>query len=169
MDKNFDFDTFTLEVVPFKYQGKKYELREASGKAAQVFNNAKVNRILFKDGKPQGMKDVGDLPIILLKTCCFDEKGRAVHEAIIAEWPDRIVSSLFEKAKEISGLEDDTDIGQDLRKAFKRPDAPISFTELQNWSEKLDDDTYEAVKDLFKPNEEEKAKNEQGSTTGGSE
>jgi len=170
MTDELDFGNLLLIEIPFNYREKSYILREANGFAARQFNNSKISRVKFQDGKASGLRDMGDLPNILLRLCITDiQTGVQVTAAEIDEWPAKMVDKLYQKALEISGLKDDTDSTQvKLAEALQRDDSPISITKLREWSDSLPPQ-FKVVKDLLEPTPEEKAKNEQSSTTDGLE
>ena len=165
----FEFDFSDLETVaeiPFTYKGEKYILKEANSKVGAIFNNEKVARITFKNGKPAGMRLMGDLAAILVHHCTVvAETGKNVHPSVIAQWPNKMVEDLYDKAKEISGLQDESDLGKNLRRALNRPDSPVSLQNVRDWCDTLPEEDFEDVIKLFELSEEEKAKNEQSSTT----
>ena len=170
MTDELDFSDLILSEIPFSYRTKQYLLREANGFAARQFNNAKISRVKFQDGKATSLKDMGDLANILLRLCIIDvQSGVPVTSAEIDEWPGRMVEKLYQKALEISGLKDDTDSTQHkFAEALQRDDTPVSLSKLREWSESLPN-SFKVVKALLEPTAEEKAKNEQSSTTDGLE
>ena len=106
------FDDQTREQ-PFEFRGKKYVLREADEGTAAKWDNAKMRGAVMEGGKMLKMPD--DLPgsaRVLVAGCCFesldDGKERRLTEQEIANWPARVVRPLFERAKELSDLQDAT-------------------------------------------------------------
>ena len=100
-------DDLTPQTEPVKLSGKDYSLREASGDAATKFANARLNCIkLGPDGKPQTVRGIADVEPLLVSLCLFDETGKNVPEATVRSWPARVQKVLFERAKEMSHLDD---------------------------------------------------------------
>jgi len=100
-------DDLTPQTEPVKLSGKDYYLREASGDAATKFANARLNCIkLGPDGKPQTVRGIADVEPLLVSLCLFDESGKNVPEATVRSWPARVQKALFERAKEMSRLDD---------------------------------------------------------------
>lgn len=119
MSENLEmnFDDLSLIEVPVTIAGKKYVLREASEATAAVYRNASIAGAKLEDGKLSEMpKNLGGIQSLLVSRCllaCDTETGEAVNPVsreIINDWPSRIVKPLFEKAKEISELDEDEDL-----------------------------------------------------------
>lgn len=168
-DKEFDFDSLEVEF-PFTYKGVEYQLRSASGSAAREFNNARINRISFNNGKASGIKNLGDLPPLLVHLCSFDaSSGKQVPMGVVDTWPAKMVEKLYQKALDISGLRDEVSkVQYEVQEAFSRDDSPISLQNVREWVNSLPSDKFKTLQDTFDLTEEEKSKNEQSSTTDGS-
>lgn len=169
----FKFEKLERQEIPFKYDGKNYVLREATGGAGKQFQNARASCIVMgQDGKPAGLRNVGNLEPMLVHLCVFEEKAEGrfvqVSQATVEGWPYKVQKELFEKAKEISGIEDEDPLRNRLVEVLKRDDAPITFEVLQKWVMSLEagEDT-KALHDFFKPTTEEEAKNVQSDTETG--
>lgn len=164
---NFD-EELGSGVVPFTYKGEKYELREATGLAAKRYTNEKSSRLTFgPNGKFQSARDLGDLEPLLVALCCFDSNDQQVPLNVVDGWPSRMVNRLFKEAKRISDIDVDDDAKSQLFKALERSDAPVSTTSLRSWVKSLPKAEYRTLQVLMEPTAEEKAKNEQSSTTDG--
>lgn len=107
---------FDLEphVEPVTIGGVDYFLKEASGDAACKWKNTIMKSTkIGPDGKPVGIDGLADSEPILVSLCLVeaDKDGspskRHVSVSTIRSWPARIQTALFEKAKEISGLNDE--------------------------------------------------------------
>jgi len=108
--EELNFDSITLIEVPVTIAGKKYVLREADGNAAIAFRNAQLQYMHFsEDGKPQSMQGMAATETLLVSLCLVDEAGANVPEQVIRKWPNRIQKTLYERAREISELDDDTE------------------------------------------------------------
>ncbi len=115
-----DFDFGSLEAIEIPVVGpdkKPYILREASGDVVAKFNNARGRCVQFRDGGMSAVNGQGDLEAFLVSLCLFHvkEDGTAdfkkpVRAPIIRSWPERVVKPLFEKAKEISEIDEPDDL-----------------------------------------------------------
>lgn len=102
--------------VPIAIGDKKYILKEADGEASTKYRNHRASCMKFNpEGGWTGISGpVNDAEHILISSCLFeiyDQNGEIRRRPVIFEqvkrFPHRIQKALFEKAKEISGLEDD--------------------------------------------------------------
>ena len=82
----------------------KYTLRETSGDAAIKYDNAKMTCYHYVEGKLSSVKNLSETEPLLVSLCLFDSEGKNVPEATIRSWPNRIQTAIYERAKEISGL-----------------------------------------------------------------
>lgn len=115
-----DFSNLAVIEIPVKIGSETYVLREATGKAAQAFQNALLQRTTFgPSGKPQKTERLGDLTTLLLSYCLFTQDNKPVAESVIASWPNRVVSELFDKAKQISKLEGEEETIEKLEKRIE--------------------------------------------------
>ena len=77
-------------------------------------------------------------------------------------WPNRVVKHLFDKAKEISELDEGESVEQQaLVAAFEREDAPVSVEALREWGLTLTDEVYAPFVALLR---EDAVGNEQSGT-----
>lgn len=165
---DFDFDNLEDVTIPVRYKGIEYELREATGQAVKLYNNARTSRIKFgSNGKVQSVTNIGDLEPYLVSLCLFHvETNKPVDIRSIEKFPGRMVKRLHDKAKEISDIEEEDATRTQTLEAFQRDDSPITLEALREWVQTLPDE-FKPVRELLKPTAEEKAKNEQSSTTDG--
>jgi len=127
-----DFDFADLEPVRLSIKiGKKpFVLCEADGDAGAKYRSAAARSARLNDGKVIGVEGIGDIEPLLVSRCLYyaDEQGRLrvddddkpvrkylVEEGTIRSWPDRVQKALFNKVKEISGL-DETDTIEKIEK-----------------------------------------------------
>lgn len=139
-----DFDFADLEPVrlSFKIGKRTYVLCEADGDAGAKYRSAAARSARLNDGKVVGVEGIGDIEPLLVSKCLYDtdDKGNLrvddddkpikkylVPEGTIRSWPDRVQKALFNKIKEISGL-DETDTLEKLDK---------QITNLQKKRQKL--------------------------------
>ena len=145
---DFDGDNdLSLKKVPFKWKGIPYFIVEASGAAVSKWRNAQMAGAKLVSGdngdaRAVTLGNMADSELILVSECTFaaDKDGNLPVDAwgnvdsnkciklnIIRSWPNRVTGPLFEKIKEISGLEE-TDTVEGLEK---------KITELQKRLDKL--------------------------------
>lgn len=170
--ESMDFDGDLVEI-PVRIEGQDYTLREASGDAACKYRNALIHgTVLGPNGKPQKLRNVADTEPLLVSLCLFDANGKNVPPERVRIWPSRIQAKLFNKAKEISDLDqqEETPLRKALVTALQQDDAPVSLRELQEWSATLpEEEELKPFVDLVKPTPEEAAKNGQEISTDGSD
>jgi len=168
----FDTSEFEEQRISFTFKEEDFVLREATGEAERRFTNARTKAAkIGANGQIRELGDVGDLKPLLVHLCCFRDEGpkagQQVGLAEIGKWPGRLVSSLFDKAKEISGFDEEDKLGEELSKALALEDAPCTLEDLREFVEGLDKDEYVELHELVKPSMEETAKNSQTATTDG--
>ena len=169
-----DFD-LTIKEVPVKIRDKdgtikEYVLREASGDASAKYRSAQAACTDIKDGKAVRIHGIGGLEPLLVSLCLFevvkDDAGvfkhlKAVPEATIRSWPQRVQASLYRRAVEISELEEKS--GDDTQKMAET---------LQRWIDdhKVEGEapTVEQLTEWLEEKDREQLGNVQGSSTDGS-
>ena len=127
-ESSFGLDFSSIEVIEIPVVGpdkNNYVLREASGDSVARFNNARGRCVQFKDGGMSSVDGQGDLEAFLVSLCLFHIKDdcdtsdpstwtadvkKSVKAPIIRAWPERVVRPLFEKAKEISEVDEPEDL-----------------------------------------------------------
>ncbi len=128
-EKEFDFGSLeVIEVPVVGPDGKPYVLREANGDVAARFNNARGKCVQFRDGGMSAVDGQGDLEIFLVSLCLFHvnqnaanwnledqstwtaDLKRSVNGPVIRSWLERVVKPLFQKAKEISEIDEAEDL-----------------------------------------------------------
>lgn len=116
IDGAFDFGGLEPRSVPVKYEGKNYVLREASEDAHVKYRNAVLRASkLNEKGNISSMDGMADSEPILVAACLFeqytDAKGAQRERPMlvnqILQWPTRVVKPLYEKAKEMSDINQD--------------------------------------------------------------
>jgi hypothetical protein len=87
-------------------------MRDLSGAQRNKWLTSMGDRIKFgPNGKPQGFKTFDGLHSSLL-TMCLSRDGVPIAREEIEEWPAEVQSKLFDKARELSGL--DSEAAEDL-------------------------------------------------------
>jgi len=106
------FEDLVLIEVPVTIGSEQYMLREANGDAACKFQNARVARYEYgEDGKLIRLRDTADLEPLLVSLCLFMADGATpVSETTIRSWPARVQGQLFDRAKEISSIDEADDL-----------------------------------------------------------
>lgn len=104
------YDSLDLTKVPVKLAGEDYLLYEASEGQIVAWRNHHLKSTRMQDGKVVGMEGMADSEPLLVSLCLRKvTKAGEVPVAInvIRNWPGAVVSGLFERAKQISGLNED--------------------------------------------------------------
>ena len=108
-----------------------YELRQATVNAATNYRNAISNSFEMKNGQPVRVRNVANAQPILLLGCLFQKaNGKPCTREFIYALRDDIHTKLVRRAKEISGIQDETDLDKDrLLDAGHRVDQMMSAIE----------------------------------------
>jgi hypothetical protein len=107
----FNDDDLTLVEVPVKIRNEDYILKEADGNVACQYRNASTRCARMNDGKVTGVDGVADVEPFLVSLCLFKVLSTGarvpVDVKVVRSWPSRIIKPLFDRAKEISKLDED--------------------------------------------------------------
>lgn len=118
---DFDLSVVEIPVTITKKDGTKKEclLREASGDTVCKFNNARTTAMRYgPEGNVSGYHNINDVGPLLVSLCMVElERGpdgsvtqeRPVQITEVRSWPNRVSKSLFEEAKRISDIDDDSE------------------------------------------------------------
>ena len=135
-------DVMTFDISPVHVDividSEDYVLKEASSLAVTKFQNAAMKSFkmeMDEDGKTKTLIDgsgsLADQAPLLLSMCLYkkgvkDDKTTlsAVSMTAINSWPNRVVKSLFEKAKEISDFGEDETV-ETLEKEVEKTQSRI--------------------------------------------
>lgn len=104
--------------IPVKVGTKDYVLCEANEEVAKQFANKRADAIR-QVGDVRRLVGVGELQSFLLSKCLFelgpDDKRIPVSQSTMLRWRSDVVKQLFERAKAISGLneEDEKKTGEE--------------------------------------------------------
>lgn len=103
------FDDISLVVIPVKIAGVNYNLTEANEEVASRYQNKLLACYkISSDGKNTEFRNgIADVQSELVSNCLTTEDGKKVSITFIKSLPSRIVKTLADKVKEISGLEKD--------------------------------------------------------------
>lgn len=138
MSEELNYDDLTLVEIPVTIGGKKYVLREADEETAEMFQNAQIKGARVQDGEMISLPtDVAGVQSLLVSRCLYqcDDDGKlfrqSVSRDIVKKWPSRVVKPLFEKAKEISELNEGVDL-ESLEKQRRQIDKQIAKIKAQS-------------------------------------
>jgi len=130
MSSEFDFSSLEEICIPVTVpDGVKYVLCEADGDTVVAFNNARAASAKIKDGAVVGVSGPGHVEPLLVSRCLFPADAgdstkpvktrpdphnsrksisNHVSESLVRSWPGKVQTKLYEKAKEISEIDQDT-------------------------------------------------------------
>jgi len=106
-DDVLDFSDMTEQYKIVKMpSGKKYMLKEASGAATAAWRNAQLSGVtMSSEGKPVSLGAVGNLQLVLLCKCIYDEKGdNLIPAEEISKIPDRFLMPMYDWVTRVSEL-----------------------------------------------------------------
>lgn len=161
MNEPLDFSTLIIQEVEITaLDGKLYTLREANGKAAKDHRNAIMAATQFgPDGKVTGLKDLASVEAKFVAACLWDKQGKNPSVATVEAWPARVQKQLYEKAKELSAIGEDSPIRVAIEAALKREDSPVSYETLSYWAAGLEGDEFRPLARLFDKPDKDQSKN----------
>jgi hypothetical protein len=169
---DFDFSDLTPIAIPVVGpDGENYILKEATGRAAKIYNNARIEGVMLEAGQPKTIKGIGGLEPLLVSLCLWADNDRPVTQQFIEGWPSKVVKKLYNKAKEISDLDEEekeSPTKTALKACLSHEDSPITFQQLRDHVLKIEQNG-SALKPLFEEGDEELVKNSPSSTMAGSE
>ncbi len=169
VDPEFDFSNLTLyEKHILGPDGENYTLKEANGRAAKIYNNARIAGVTLGDsGKAESITGIGDLEPLLVSLCLFGDEGRPIQQAVVEKWSYQVVKKLHDKIKEVSNLdEQENPIKEAIEKALERQDSPIALDDFCSYIKGLNNPEVKPLQELLK---DVTVKNLPISTTNGSE
>jgi hypothetical protein len=116
-----DFDSFEPIQIKFPFRGKSYVLAEATKGAVVKFREAVFRATRpGPDMRPTTFQGLPETELLLVSQCLYhadeagnlvlDKKGNPDKSKLVSmdelrEWPDRVVSPLFQKAQQISEMD----------------------------------------------------------------
>lgn len=103
----FDDGDCELKTIPVRFRGRDFTLREATADAGAQFRNSLLKSTKMTDGKVTGLDGLADAEVLLVSLCLLEGSDmRVVPKGEIKTWPSRIVKKLYDKAREISDLDE---------------------------------------------------------------
>jgi len=101
------FET-TLKEVPVTIDAKPYKLRELDGRQKGKYLNKMGGRIVLNNkGEVSSFKDYAGLESTLLELCLYDSSNELVPASVMDGWPSTILTTLFDAAQTLSGLNEE--------------------------------------------------------------
>lgn len=147
---------------------KEYILREADGEATTKYNDARVACSVFgPNGKVIGLKNVGSLEPLLVSLCLFDSDGKNVPIATVKKWPGRLQKRLYNEAKRMSCLEEESKERDMLERALMEEGSPVDPDNLYAFVQGLGDE-YQMLKSWLIVDKAASLGNSPSDTTAGS-
>ncbi len=108
MSTELVFESLDPISIPVSVGSRKFLLREATVAAACEFENAANACTVYNDkGFRCGVKGLADVDSILVAKCLLEVKDGGYSSVSLDEvrgWPDRIQRVLYQKVREISGM-----------------------------------------------------------------
>ena len=117
MEEEIVFEDLEPTRVPVTHKGRKYVLVEASADVGVKYQNACIRAARMEEGHVVGMNDIADAEPLLVSLCLFHvnadgkQLGNVAKKDILS-WPNRVVKRLYEKAKDISDLDQNQTVEQ---------------------------------------------------------
>lgn len=146
----FDYSDLTpIEIPVTNLNGKNYILREADGDTGAKFKSRSAQCMRMTEGKVSGVNDIGSLEPYLLSLCMLQvsihtdgetKHLKSVSEATIRSWPSKVVKKLFNKAKEISELNEEETV-ESLEKVIKEATKKLKDLRGESVKNESDDTT----------------------------
>lgn len=98
----------SLKEISVEIDGKDYALKELDGVQRGKYLNKMGSRIkLGPDGKISSFTDYSGLESTLLERCLYDSDNKLVPASVIETWPSSVLTSLFNVAQDLSGLNEE--------------------------------------------------------------
>ena len=92
--------------IPIKIDGETYTLKEADGQTARIYKNMLLQSAKTEKSGTRTFEGIADVEARLVSMCLFTETGSNVSESKVLSWPHRVIKPIYEKAKEISCLDE---------------------------------------------------------------
>jgi hypothetical protein len=160
-DKSLSF-TLVLKSTPVEMEIKagekvQYALKELSGSDRDAFLKFTTSKITQNEKGEDIVKDPTGIQSCLLARALYDQDGKSVTQEVIESYPATILSTLFDVAKELSGLEDEVLDLDEAKEALC--EAALAMSNDSADAEKVKDDLIVAALKLVEVSEKAKAKN----------
>lgn len=122
------FDMLTPARVPVTINGQEYVLYEATEGDVCQWRNHQLRSTQMQDGKVKNLDGMADSEPLLVSLCLrkvVNNQHLPVPINVVRQWQHKMVDTLFERAKLISGLVDEESeeaISKQIDKLTKRLD-----------------------------------------------
>lgn len=108
LELELDRDEQPVRLRSKKGGAKNWTLKELSGRERNRYLNKMKDRVkIGKNGKAMGIKNFDGYQSDLLLSSLYDEADKSVSLDMIEALPAKTQQALFDRAKEISGLDND--------------------------------------------------------------
>lgn len=170
-EEKYEFDFSDIQWIEIPVTGpdnEEYILRELDAGGARKYNDARISGVTMEDGKVVKVENIGGLEVLLVSLCLRAVNKRPIRPQSIEGWQERIIKKLFDKAKEISDIEEESadDNLVVLKQTFGREDAPFPYEEIKRFVDSQTDDYYKPLqKAMAAADKEDSAKNLPKSST----
>lgn len=122
-----DFNDLQVREEEVPYKGTLYILREADEEAAKLYRSSLLRGAKMVDKSVQGLEGTAEASAVLVSQCLFradpntgkilllpgpeglPDKRHLVSLKTVLSWPQRVIKAVFERAKEISELDEKKD------------------------------------------------------------
>ena len=129
--KGLDYSGHVVVEIPVQGpDGNEYILKEANGRAVKEFTNARLSGVtLGIEGKPETVRGIGSLELLLVSLCLQRVDGKPVHLRELEKWSGKIITELYGIAKEISGIDEKEDDEEDEDSAKNEQETTMDGSE----------------------------------------
>jgi hypothetical protein len=108
MSEELNLDELLVREVEVVKDKKRYVLKAPSEGANIRVRNSQMRGARLVDGKlTMDAERLADSQSLLVSLCLFDEGGRPVPLSVIQSWPALYVKAIFDKAKELGGMDEE--------------------------------------------------------------
>lgn len=126
--EEMSFESLDRIIVPITIGSRKFKLYDASEDAAVKFQNIASRAAKFTGGELSGIEGAANVEPLLVSMCLWEVKDGqeiSISEGEIRKWPSRVVKPIFDKARKISGMDDDRfktvqDVDKEIGRLQKR-------------------------------------------------
>lgn len=136
IDPDLDFTNLEPIEIPIPYGSVTYYLREASEDTHKQYRS-RAMKCYDTDGHIKNPDMAAETPLWFVQMCLYKESGgdpkNRVDLTIVRNMPTRIVAKLFDKARKISGM-DQEETAESIRKRISELQKQLEEIEQQEAS-----------------------------------
>lgn len=168
----FDFDScLAIEPEIFTFKGQEYEVRQADAGAAESYRDAQISGAEFgSDGKLKRINGLAQGESLLVSLCTFRvvrnhetkeiKSYSKINQEMVRSWPEKMVRELADWIKDVSNLHEKGNVlTEKFKAAMGLTASPVSFEDFQKFVIQQGDGVDKEIREIFRPSEEEQAKN----------